>query len=520
MSLNRPFWRLLPPPAISAESIAIKGNGNMSRSARSKPPPSKAAEERADDAPSFDPDAQGPQYPKSSTMIADALSTTTAALSAQYPDVRALQAECEDLIAGDRDTALCDDNLLKLVSVFSYEEILDKYQAAHPDYGLSHNFLSHKINSAKTAVASNRGVDRQQIVDEVKRNQQLSGLRTRRGKVQGRRFWATRERKEASAEDREEDDDADAGDDVSFEMTAPTSTNWWTTHKSAKRRAEAQGDDFGNEGLESDELPTSSAGDELARTTTALNTGTPTLAQLQSDCEALLAGDARRITGYTLLKIFSLFRYEEITAKIATAHGGTGPNKNYLAGRVLRAKKMLAGERGVDGKEIEREIKENRKVSGASKHGRKLIAAERASAGDDAGFAEDGDGPDVSEDQIDIVSSQAGARAADADLGDRDEGPETFHRGLGGNDQSRPARERDDEDEIPNEVDRRQPVQSWPSLLPARTVPPGEIEPFDLRPVGPYAGTPFFVPGFRTDGTITPEEWMRLHPGPYEQTGP
>lgn len=107
------------------------------------------------------------------------------------------------------------------------------------------------------------------------------------------------------------------------------------------------------------------ADDALARTSAALHTGTPNLQALQSECEDLLKDDLGLLKLERVLKVASIFTYEEILAKAGTAHGNGTISSSALRSRVREAKLAVAEARGVPKKEVAAEFEANTRLSGA-----------------------------------------------------------------------------------------------------------------------------------------------------------
>lgn len=121
----------------------------------------------------------------------DALSRITTSLQTGQPELSHLVSECAQLLQGPT-ASLCDAAILKIESVMTNEEIMAKILAFHgTNDGLTLDKLYRNTRSAKTSVATARGVDRQEVVDEFKRNQVASGVIERRERSRTARASST-----------------------------------------------------------------------------------------------------------------------------------------------------------------------------------------------------------------------------------------------------------------------------------------------------------------------------------------
>lgn len=253
--------------------------------------------------------------------------------------------------------------------------------------------------------------------------------------------------------------------------------------------------------------PSASAKDALAHTSRALASGTPSLDQLQSECETLIRNDLAALKGDLVLKVASIFSYEEILTKLAAAHGDKALSCTGLRTRIRQAKTTVANDRNVTREVLSEELKENKDRRGAADRKRELMVArqvhtKRAKEEDpDESVGAPVMHPYYQETRPRGSKGGSGAGTVEEGAADEDQGEATDVSGAGATN------------------GKHQELHTAPSPLrngrsrARHATDPGPLEPFDPRPYGqPYAGTSLYVPGFRTDGTVSWQEWLRQHP--------
>lgn len=299
------------------------------------------------------------------------------------------------------------------------------------------------------------------------------------------------------------------------------------------------------EGHQSHQLPAGTppiqADDALGRVSTALRTGLPTLHELQDECEELLKASLS-FKHDVMLQISSIFNQEEILSKFTAAHPENPMSLAGLTARLRDAKTKLAWARGVEREQVKDEVEENWKLSGADERRQRRATARRVASRNqklkgavvvgtpdaNAFFAKNlktlkKERAGETDENVGLQAPGAGSDAPTAnallaslveeeskrtrvgkdgeDVGDRaldpNAGSPAANQSLTsatGQDSKSKRADKEDED-----VDHQ--------------APPRPIEPFDPRPHGqPYAGTSLYVPGFRTYGTMSWQEWSQQHP--------
>lgn len=301
----------------------------------------------------------------------------------------------------------------------------------------------------------------------------------------------------------------------------------------------------------------------LVRTTRALQSGQPSLRQLQSECEDLLKSNIDDLKGDLILKINSIFSAEEIFSRIVAFHGQGRVKISSVNSRIAQAKATLVSSRGVESKDISREIKENRQRSGAYKRAMDVRAerlretARRMSAAGDGD--EDLEAPLTRNESRESVQEETKGRGSFVDVaispirraeGDEDGSilernggnmnggvrpqptdvePQRSEAGLKASEIRPQAPE--DQPRAPefrtragntqpkrfasagdgNDTTKPVPIPPRPTSPLIPHLPPGA--PFDPTPYGqPYAGTHLYVPGWREDGSIGWREYLKKHP--------
>lgn len=287
--------------------------------------------------------------------------------------------------------------------------------------------------------------------------------------------------------------------------------------------------------------------DALTRTTRALQTGQPSLQQLQSECEELLKGSIDHLKHDTLLKIASFFLPEEIFSQIITLHGEGAITYSLVSSRLGSATLALARRRGVERKKISKEIEDNRRRSGAFSRAQERRSRRGLEAYHEWKAARDGGGAEqaslAGEKSSERAEEETGAGRSIVDVGKSSvqrtksvEGERVFAMNdinMTGEMRPQPGEVRPQRAEIHHQAPELRPQEGGtqpngfilttggnspsrpsyprpPSPL-VRPLPPGA--PFDSTPYGqPYAGTPLYVPSWREDGTVSWHDWLREHP--------